>query len=267
MRKQKSRVKRASNFPKNSAFALPKLTPKMVVGSVASVIVLVLLFGGDIRRFFVGGYNPRISFARGYDSSSGHSSPRTGERAAQNAPVFDGEVYRTEGRLREASAIAIAASLSGISGSIEGRRPVGSVDELLAEIINRRLLPPSVEFVPEKKVFISQYSTIYLRFRPEPFGIEVLSLGRERKDGAGLLVRVPDDTGNGQKAQQRYFRSFRLENINVPEAFTHEARVLAAGWQTDYFDAELPAGANSEQLVRWTERAGRKKMTKLQNFQ
>lgn len=255
MRKPKSLAKRAGNSPKKTKLELPKLTPKMVVGSVASMVVLLLLFGGDIRRALVGGYNPRISFARGGEPSGGRSARRVNENAAQAAPVFDGEVYRTEGRLREASAIAIAATLSGIAGSAE-RHPVRSVDELLAGISNRHLLPPGVEFVPERKLFISEHSTIYLRFRPDPFGVEVLSLGRERLDGAGLLVRVPDDAGTQQNARQRYFYSFRLENITVPEAFAPTGGVLAAGWQADYFDAQLPDGTNTEQLAQWTHEQG-----------
>lgn len=256
MPKPKSRDKRAGIPPKNTRPKLPQLSPKMVVGFVASIVVLVLLFGGDIRHALTGGYNPRISFARDGESSGGRAARRTNEGVAQDAPVFDGEVYRTEGRLREASAITIAASLSGIASIVE-RRPVRSVDELMTEIVNRRLLPPGVELVPERKLFVSSHSTIYLRFRPEPFGVEVLSLGRERLDGAGLLVRVPDDTGNQQRTRQRYFYSFRLENINVPEAFAPASSVLAAGWQADHFDAQLPEGANAEQLARWTREHSR----------
>ncbi len=256
MRNPKSRDGRAGISVRNTKPELPKLTPKMVVGMVASVVVLLLLFAGDIRRALTGGYNPRISFARGNESSDPRTARRTNDSTAQAAPVFDGEVYRTEGRLREASAIAIAASLSGIASSTE-RRPVRSVDELMTEIINRRLLPPDVEFVPERKLFVSEHSTIYLRFRPEPFGVEVLSLGRERSDGAGLLVRVPDEVTNQQTSRQRYFYSFRLENINVPEAFAPASSVLAAGWQADHFGARLPEGANMEQLARWTRDQGR----------
>lgn len=254
MRKPKNKVRRAGDSPRETKLALPKLTPKMVVGSVATLVVLVLLFGGDIRRSLVGGYNPRIAFARG-DQADRRASRRANASPAQDAPVFDGEVYRTEGRLREASAIAIAASLSGVASSVE-RRPVQNVDGLIAEIINRRLLPPGVKFVPERNLFVSAHSTIYLRFRPDPFGVEVLSLGRERLDGAGLLVRVPDDVGDEPQRRRRYFYSFRLENINVPEAFAPASSVQAAGWQVDHFDAQLPDGANMEQLVRWTRQQG-----------
>ncbi len=252
-RRGRSEKKKPRTAISRERVSLPGLTPKMVVGVVASLVAFVVLFGGDIRRALVGHYNPRISFERGARASNDRNVRRA--EAAQSTPVFEGEVYRTEGRLREASAVAIAASLSGIARAVE-RRPVRSVDELLAEIISRRLLPPGVEFVPDRKLFISERSTIYVRLRPDPFGVEVLSLGRERLDGAGFLVRVPDETGNQTERRQRYFYSFRLENINVPEAFAPASGVLAAGWQVDYFDAQLPEGANAQQLAQWTREHG-----------
>ncbi len=255
---RKANYRQSQDARRLSRIMLPRITPKMTVGATATLVACLILFGGDIRRALTGGYNPRISFAQGHEEASSRNGGRRAE--AQNALVFDGEVYRTEGRLREASAVAIAASLSGVARGME-RRPVMSVDELLAEIGRRNLLPPGIEYVAERKLLVSEHSTIYLRFRPDPFGIEVLSLGRERMDGAGLLVRVPDEVDNSQirqsHARQRYFYSFRLENITVPDAFANTSTVRAAGWQTGYFDARLPDGANAEQLAAWTrERTG-----------
>jgi hypothetical protein len=250
-RRRKSQEVEANSIRKIAPFSLAKLTPKRVVGVVATCVVLLLLYGGDIRRALTGHYNPRISFERGAQASGGGAPRRVGEPAAQGA-VFDGEVYRTEGRLREASAVAIASSLSGVARSVE-RRPVRTVDELLDEIVRRGLLPPGVELVRERNMIVSERSMIHVRFRPEPFGVEIVSLGRERADGPGLLLRVPDENATPpQNARQRYFYSFRLENVSVPEAFAPASAVQAAGWQTDYMNAELPEGANAEQLAAWT---------------
>jgi hypothetical protein len=226
------------------------MTPKRVVGLVATAVVLLLLYGGDIRRAFVGHYNPRISFERSARASNRRGQERNTQSPVQ-AAVFDGEVYRTEGRLREASAVVVAATLSGI-GRITERSPVRTVDELLEEIVKRGLLPPGVEFIAERNLLVSEHSTIHVRFRPDPFGVEVVSLGRERADGPGLLLRVPDENAASKSARQRYFYSFRLENISVPEAFANASAVEAAGWQIDYMDAQLPEGANAEQLAAWT---------------
>lgn len=250
VRVRSKREARTGSYQKPASFSFPKLTPKRVVGLVATCVVLLLLFGGDIRRALTGHYNPRISFERGARASGGRTPRRADDPTMQGA-VFDGEVYRTEGHLREASAVAIAASLSGIARSME-RRPLRSVDELLEEIVQRGLLPPGVELVRERNLLVSERSTIHVRFRLEPFGVEIVSLGRERADGPGLLLRVPDDGAPPQNTRQRYFYSFRLENVAVPEAFAGASAVQAAGWQIDYMNAQLPEGANAEQLAAWT---------------
>ena len=249
-RRRKSHEVEAASILKQASRSFPKWTPKRVVGVVATCAVLLLLYGGDIRRALTGHYNPRISFERGA-RASGAGAPRRASEPAPQGAVFDGEVYRTEGRLREASAVAIAASLSGVARGVE-RRPVLSVDELLDEIVRRGLLPPGVELVRERNLLVSERSTIHLRFRPEPFGVEVISLGRERADGPGLLLRVPDDDTSPQNTRQRYFYSFRLENVTVPEAFAGASAVQAAGWQIDYLNAQFPEGADAEQLAAWT---------------
>lgn len=253
MKRVRGRKKREAGsvpYRRPVSLSFPKLTPKRVVGIAATCVVILLLYGGDIRRVLTGHYNPRISFERNARASGGGTQRRAGEPSPQGA-VFDGEVYRTEGRLREASAVAIAASLSGVARSVE-RRPLRSVDDLLDEIVRRGLLPPGVEFVRERKLLVSERSTIHVRFRPEPFGIEIVSLGRERADGPGLLLRVPDEGASApQNARQRYFYSFRLENVTVPEAFAGASAVQAAGWQIDYMVPELLEGANAEQLAAW----------------
>ena len=249
MMRERQRKGRKVNERKSEPLRFPKLTPKQVVGLVATGVVLLLLYGGDIRRALTGHYNPRISFERNAQARAGRASRRANESSSQ-AAVFDGEVYRTEGRLREASAVVIAASLSNVARSTE-RRPVRTVDELLEEIAARGLLPPGVELVRERHLLVSEHSTIHVRFRPDPVGVEVISLGRERADGPGLLLRVPDENTASQAGRQRYFYSFRLENITVPEAFAKASAVEAAGWQVDYVDAQLPEGATPEQLAAW----------------
>jgi hypothetical protein len=232
-----------------SRFAWPRLSPSSVVGLVAVLVGLLLLFGNDLKRFFSDRLDSRISFQQG-----GRRSTQTG--AAENkkrtsSVIFDGEVYRTEGRLREASAVAIAASLTGVASASEGR-PVRDVAELLKGIKAQGLLPPGIEFIPDRNLLVSEHSTIHVRLRLRPFSVEVLSLGRERLDGAALLLRVPDEQ-QSPKQPARYFYSLRLEDIKVPEPFVNASAVLACGWQMDTIRPELPEGAKPEQLTVWAD--------------
>lgn len=90
-----------------SRISWPRPSPMLVIGLVAVSVGLLLLFGNDLKRFFSDRLNSRISSEPGR-----RRGPRADE--AQNKQpttpaIFDGEVYRTEGRLREAIAVAIAA--------------------------------------------------------------------------------------------------------------------------------------------------------------
>ncbi len=239
--------------------ALPKLTPSRMVGLIAGIIALTMTFAGDIRRAFQTGFNPRIAFAARAEER--RTKVRNTEAQSNQAPIFDGEMYRSEGRLREAGAVAIAASLAFIARSTE-RRPVVNVDDLLTEIARRNLLPPGVELVADRTVLASERSVIHVRLRPQPFGVEVISFGRERQDGAALLLRVPDDVADDEPPNNpphhqsrggHYFRSVRLDQIRVPEPFALPSRVQATGWQAETLHAEMPMGADFERLAQWAQ--------------
>jgi hypothetical protein len=222
-------------------------SPMMVVGSVAASVALLLLTAPALRRVFSDRPGPRISFELGGKPRPGRDEARRSKQVATT--IFDGEVYRTEGRLREASAVAIAATLSSVA-SLSERRPIRDVGELLRDIARRGLLPPGVELVPARNVLVSEHSTIHVRLRAEPFAVEALSLGRKRLDGPALLLRVPD-TGRSKNDPPRYFYSLKLEDVRVPDAFAAPSEVLSCGWQADTFRPEVPEGTSEAQLAAW----------------
>ena len=198
-------------------------TPMFVVGTVAVLFGLLLLSAPAVKRFFTDRLSPRISFGQGRALRQGGGAAKKQKPAATT--IFDGEVYRTEGRLREAGAVAIAATLSGVA-SLAERRPVRNVGELLQDISRRGLFPPGLELAPDRNLLVSEHSEIHVRLRPAPFAVEVLSFGRERLDGPALLLRVPDETQNKTEAA-RYFFSLKLEEVRVPDPFANPSAVLA----------------------------------------
>jgi hypothetical protein len=228
-------------------FVWPRPSPMFVVGVVAASIGLLPLTGSEVKRFFSDHLDSRISFeqSRARRKSDGEAQ----NRRPNTTTIFDGEVYRTEGRLREASAVAIAASLSGVATLAE-RRPLSNVGELLQDISRRGLLPPGIELVADRNLLISEHSAIHVRLRTEPFAVEILSLGRTRLDGAALLLRVPDEKQN-QKEPTHYFYSIELEDIKVPDAFAVPSAVLACGWQMDSIRPAIPEGVSETQLATW----------------
>ena len=257
MKRASQRKAKAKADLTQKRLALPKLTPSRTVGLIACIVALTVTFATDIRRAFQTGFNPRIAFAARTEERK--TKARDAKARLNQAPIFDGEMYRSEGRLREASAVAIAASLAFIARSTE-RRPVANVEDLLTEIARRNLLPPGVEFIADRRILASERSMIHVRLRPQPFGVEVVSFGRERRDGAALLLRVPDDVAgdepqnnqpHNQPRGERYFRSVRLDEIRVPEPFALASRVQATGWQAETLKAEMPLGADFERLAKW----------------
>lgn len=228
-------------------FVWPRPTPVLVTGTVAVLFGLLLLTAPALSRFLSDRLTPRISFEQGRAGfKSEGSTPAT---KPTPTTIFDGEVYRTEGRLREASAVAIAATLSGVASVIE-RRPIRNVGELLHTISSRGLLPPGVELAPRRDLLVSEHSRIHVRLRPEPFAVEILSFGRERLDGPVLLLRVPDDVQN-KSGLARYFSSLKLEGVTVPDPFASPSAVLACGWQAGTIRPATPEGVNDAQLAAW----------------
>ncbi|MCP9496884.1 MAG: hypothetical protein MSG64_20900 [Pyrinomonadaceae bacterium MAG19_C2-C3] len=226
-------------------------SPMFVVGFVAASVTLLLLFGGTLKRFFAERLEPRISFHE-RSAQAGHDArSRKATSATQN--IFDGEVYRTEGRLREACALGVAASISGVAGIAE-KRQARSVDELMETIVKRGLLPPGITYRPAERSFVSDHSTIHLRFRLEPFAVEVVSLGRKRLDGPALLLRVPEGDNDSNDGRLRYFYSMSVKDIKVPEPFAIASAIGSYGWRQDSIRAELPAEANAQQLAAWASR-------------
>lgn len=230
----------------NSSEKIFNLSPKTVVIGVVVCLCLLLLFGKDIKQFFADSFQSRISFQNARPQVSKENEHL--KEQTQTA-IFDGEVYRTEERLREASAVAIAACITGVASFVE-RRPLRDVNQLLNSMKERGLLPPDLKLSEEGNVLLSQHSSIHIRFRPSPFAIEIVSLGRTRLDGSALILRVPDEKQNG-KTESRYFYSLTLDDIKIPEPFSSSTKILSYGWQSATFKPELPEGVNSQQLIDW----------------
>jgi hypothetical protein len=221
----------------------------LALGIVAGGLVLLLVFGRDLRQWWAGHFQPRITFADRPASPKRQASQRaTGTPAA----VFEGEVARTEVRLREASAVAIAAALAGLAAYAEGR-PAREVSGLLGGMQERGLLPPGVTRAGDDTALETAYGTLHLRFRPQPFAVEVLALGRERRDGPALLLRVPEAAAAqaGPQGASRYFSSLTLSEVKIPPPFATPTAILACGWRAETFRPTPPAGVTAAELEKW----------------
>src|SRR5215470_20439873 len=115
--------------------------------------------------------------------------------AAQSQPIQaahglpDGEVERTAARLREVSALVVGLTLLSVKEAI-ARRPAPDVMVLLDRFVANGLLPPDVRKHLTGGVLESDRAVIYARYRVEPPAVEIVSIGRELKDGPPIIGRI-----------------------------------------------------------------------------
>jgi hypothetical protein len=162
---------------------------------------------------------------------------------------LDGPVPRQAERMREASGLALVIGYARISEFINKRPAPASVDALLEVVMREGLLPPGVSLpaAEDRKpgVLAGRHATIYVRYRVEPFGVEVVSVGNTKDDGAAILIRLPyepdkdDPTASAGKDNPgaALFVCDTTGTITVPPPFASPATVLKAGWQPDKFRA------------------------------
>jgi hypothetical protein len=173
----------------------------------------------------------------------------SGTKALTSAATLPdtGEVYRTADRLRDASALALAATLYA-SNQLINKRITTNAETLIRGISSTGLLPPGIS-TAGRAMLLSDDSRFSLRFRPDPFAIEVLSFARSRELGPAVMVRIPslNDDGTGGSV----FIADRLGDINPPSPFAPLPECVSQGWIDQPFDqAEIPQ-AQEQQLRAW----------------
>ena len=195
-------------------------------------LLVTLILGLRVLSFLspekTGVVDPRVVLAQ--DKASEVPEHQRQMQANAFAAVADGEVSRTEERIREAIALATVTSLFAANGSLKTRTP-WTVTELLTGISNTGLLPPGMQLLDAKGEISSPHGSLFIRYRPEPLGIEILSVGKVRLEGPAILVRLPeaslsdrDNDGVG------LYLATRLDEVQLPEPFASEAEVIALGF-------------------------------------
>lgn len=225
--------------------------PMFIVGASASFVVLLMLFAAPIARLFVPRINPDISFeAHGVGGSSAErGAAQTG--GAKQVALFDNEVSRTEARLRETAVVAIAAYTAALDGFTRKNAPP-TVEALVASIDRRHLSSIGLEITPDGGGFMSAHNTLYVRYRPQALEVEILAKPRTLRDGAALLMRLPEtDASDLPPNRLRYFEALRLDGVSVPPPFSLSAAIQAAGWRSQVLDAQLPPDVAPEKLMDW----------------
>lgn len=174
--------------------------------------------------------------------------------ANPNNPSYrwpDGEVPRTAERLRDLTAVAIAAASNVADGAIH-RQPPRKAGEIVSRIAQRQLIP-ATWMTDQPGVLRTPQSTIHIRYAPQTFGLEVISVPNERRDGPAMLIRIPDPENT--TLGPRYFESMQLDGIVYPNPFMPIAQIIASGWQPRPFKQTQIPDEQRAQLEQWVRNA------------
>jgi hypothetical protein len=175
----------------------------------------------------------------------GSESLTNGTTATYRWP--DSEVPRSAERLRDLTAVAIAASSNIVDGAIHSQRP-RDANDVLNRITQRQLIP--VAWVTQQPgILQTPHSTIHIRYAPQNVTLEMISVPNERKDGPAMLIRIPDPENTG--VGPRYFESMQLDGIVYPSPFAPIAQIIASGWQPHPFKETQIPDEQRAQLEQW----------------
>src|SRR5262249_5927714 len=151
----------------------------------------------------------------------------------QAAPVLpDGEVERTATRVREVSALVVGLTLLSVNEAV-ARRPAPDVAVLLDRFAANGLLPPGVRKHVAGGGLESGRAVVYARYRVEPLAVEIVSIGRELKDGPPIIGRIV--AGSDESADATLFIARQINGLSLPEPFTPTSHVAVMGWNVEPF--------------------------------
>jgi hypothetical protein len=218
-----------------------------VAGGALLVLVVVPLAIQRQRGSRMATVDAHVTIGDTGSGSSLHSSSRV-----YRWP--DSEVPRTAERLRDVTAVAIAASSSVIEGSLRGRIPRDAA-ELVAYIVQRQLVPAEW-LTSEPGVLQTPRGTVQVRYSPKDLMVEVISAPQDRRDGPAIFIRLPDPENTQVGA--RYFESMQLDGIVYPAPFAPIAEIIASGWQPRLFRQTQIPDEQRVQLEQWPDKVTHK---------
>jgi len=215
-----------------------------VIAAALCVLVIVPLLIERQKAGRMATVDAHVSIGDG-EMSDGQAS------AASNYRWPNGEVPRTAERLRDVTAVAIAAATYLVEESIQGRIP-RDADEIISRVDQRKLIASEWR-TDEPGVLRTPHATIHLRYSPRNLTVELISVPNERIDGPAILLRIPDSENTA--VGTRYFESMQLDGIVYPRPFAPIADIIASGWQPRLFKQSQIADSDRAQLEQWAKAA------------
>lgn len=221
------------------------LWPMLTVGiATAAVVLIPTLLQSRNHSSQMAAVDAQVSIG-----DNGASPASLGSTPSYKWP--DTEVPRTAERLRDVTAVAVAAISYVVEGEMTGHH-LRNANEIVNGIAQRQLVP-SDWLTNEAGVLRMPHGTVHLRYSRRMLSIEVISVPNERRDGPAILIRIPDTENTS--VGPRYFESLQLDGIVYPAPFAHIAEIIASGWQPRPFKQTQFSAEERAQLEQWVSNA------------
>ena len=187
-------------------------------------VLVVLCFVGIYGTFRILSPQNEAAQVRFVETRGAESDKDSSTTESQIKNPFSGPEYDNAVRLREASALGMAVSLSVLSLNTQTGKLPNSVAEITRHLERARLLPPGIRY--NSGTIVSEQSTFQLAYRREPLSFEVLAIPRSDQ-GSQLLFRFP--LPQSEPNTVLYFEALRDKAI--PAALSTTEQLSASGWK------------------------------------
>lgn len=204
--------------------------PFVVVGLVAALVVVAF---AAARWRSAERVEARVIFE---DSPLARSTRAAGDKPRVYYDVTDDPNYHTADRLRDAASVALVLGLYRVNVFAQRQPAPASVDAMISGVASQGLLPPGVSLSPDGSsgVLVGPASTLYVRYRVNPFGVEVVSLPANSRHGDNIIVRLPADGEEAQKTLSgaaSVFTHVYVKELELPAPYSSRELVEANGWK------------------------------------
>lgn len=170
--------------------------------------------------------------------------------------------YQYTERLEEQSAIVLSLSLALIHENLKFGRVPNDLPTLVNMTRARGLWQPTWELSANLDKITTRTSIHYLRYRPAPLAVEVLTVSRQG-DIQVTVMRLPeadgapvkfdaDDLPQGQAGAVILVSP--QHDAPLPPPFTESARYEQLGWRREPFKLTLADEVRSIEIRNWVDR-------------
>lgn len=238
--KERSKSKERHDKPTNGRFG--RFRRLFEPSRYGAILFILLILGIYTAVRIAAPSDTRHAQLRFVENGSMRTFDSEGGSQSLYREPLSGTEFNMASRLREASALGLAVSLSVFAKQTATGNAPADQNDVIRELISRKLMPPGIEV--ENGSLRSYLSDLRFSYRTEPLSFEILTLPKEPAAGSALLLRFPLPPSETNSVM--YFES--ASSTQIPAPFSTNEQIAAARWKIRHWRGDaLPL---NESLVR-----------------